>query len=75
MVIILDTRSGRAYNFRTRKSAGLFIGVSQPTLREWLKTPFFLHKFFIITETTKGKQRTSEKMLAEDILVPLKPLI
>ncbi len=75
MVVIIDTRSGRAYNFRFRKDAALLLGVSLPTLRGWLKNPFFLYRTFIITEATKSKQRISEQYLAEDLLVPLKPLI
>ena len=55
MIVIIDTGKGEAYNFKTRKDAGQFIGVSLPTLRGWLTEPFFLHKTLIITSTGNGK--------------------
>lgn len=63
MIVILDTAKGKAYNFRTRKEAGEFIGVSQPTLRAWLSEPFFLHKTLIITITSHEKVKKSNRAL------------
>lgn len=63
MVIFLNTVDGKAYHFETRKEAGAFAGVTQPTLRKWLSNPFFLYKTFIITETRNGKAKETKKML------------
>jgi len=63
MIVILDTEKGRALNFRYRKEGALFLDVSQPTLRKWLKEPFYLHKTFIITSTGNGKIEESQKIL------------
>ncbi len=68
MVIILDTSKGKAYHFRTRKRAGEFMGITQPTLRRWLDYPFFLHKTLIITETRNGKPEQTEKELVDQVI-------
>jgi len=65
MIIVLDTAQGQAFNFKTRREAGEFIGVSRPTLREWLKSPFYLHKSLIITHTSNEKVEESRKALFE----------
>jgi len=54
---------GEAYNFKTRKDAGRFIGVSLPTLRAWLTHPFFLYRTLIITDTGNGKLEKSKRAL------------
>jgi hypothetical protein len=63
MVIILDTTEGKSYHFKTRKDAGNFAGVTQPTLRGWLAHPFFLYKSFIITESNHEKISETKKIL------------
>lgn len=63
MIVILDTASGEAYNFKYRKDSAEFIGVSVPTLRGWLQNPFFLHKNLIITEAGNGKMESSLRAL------------
>ena len=63
MVVILDTADGQAYNFKTRKQAGEFIGVSLPTLRGMLGEPFFLYHSLIITNTTNEKVQKSNRAL------------
>lgn len=63
MIVILDTAKGKDYNFTTRKDAGEFIGVSRPTLRGWLKSPFYLHKSLIITHTSNEKVQRSKRAL------------
>ena len=63
MIIILDTTSGIAYNFTTRNAAAEFIGISRPTLRGWLKKPFFLSKSLIITHTSNEKVQSSKRAL------------
>jgi arginine/ornithine N-succinyltransferase beta subunit len=75
MIVIIDTKSGKTYNFKTRKSAGTFIGVSQPTLREWLKNPFYLYRVLIITETDKRKLQAGERELAERALLVQKQFV
>jgi len=65
MIVIIDTEKGEAYNFKTRKDAGKFIGVSMPTLRGWLEHPFFLYRKFIITMTGNEKIEKSKKALYE----------
>jgi hypothetical protein len=67
MIVIIDTTKGEAYNFKTRKDAGQFIGVSLPTLRNWLTNPFFLYRTLIITSTGNGKIEKSKAALAERI--------
>lgn len=63
MIVILDTTKGRAHNFKTRKDAGEFIGCSLPTLRGWLKKPFYLHRSLIITHTSNEKVQQSKRAL------------
>ncbi len=63
MVIILDAENGKALNFRYRKDAGKYLGVSQPTLRRWLDSPFFLYRKFIITETGYEKIEQGREQL------------
>jgi len=63
MIVILDTATGEAYNFKFRKEAGEFIGVSLPVLRLWLKEPFYLYKTLIITNTTNEKVLKSNREL------------
>jgi len=63
MIVILDTASGEAYNFKFRKDSAEFIGVSVPTLRGWLQEPFFLYKTLIITEAGNGKIESSLRAL------------
>lgn len=63
MIVILDTTKGRAHNFGTRTAAAEFIGVSRPTLRGWLKSPFYLHKTLIITHTSNEKVQQSKRAL------------
>jgi len=67
MIVIIDTTQGEAYNFKTRKDAGRFIGVSLPTLRGWLTHPFFLYRTLIITSTGNGKIEKSKKALNDKI--------
>lgn len=75
MVIVIDTKAGKTYNFKFRKSAGEFIGVSQPTLRDWLLNPFFLYRTLIITETDKKKLQAGERELAERRLTVQKQFV
>ncbi len=63
MIVILDTAKGESYNFRFRKEAAEFMGVSLPTLRGWLGHPFFLYKTLIITHTSNEKIRRSNHAL------------
>ena len=63
MIVILDTAKGQAYNFKFRKEAAEFIGVSLPTLRGWLAEPFYLYKTLIITHTTNEKILKSNREL------------
>lgn len=63
MIVILDTAAGQDYNFRFRKDAAEFIGISQPVLRTWLKEPFYLHKTLIITHTSNEKVLRSNREL------------
>lgn len=63
MIVVLDTAKGHAHNFKTRKDAGEFIGISLPTLRAWLKEPFYLHKTLIITHTSNEKVKKSNRAL------------
>ena len=63
MIVILDTTKGRSFNFGTRTAAAEFIGVSRPTLRGWLKNPFYLHKTLIITHTSNEKVQQSKRAL------------
>jgi len=63
MVIILDTAKGEAYNFKFRKEAAEFMGVSLPTLRSWLAEPFYLYKTLIITHTSDEKVTKSNREL------------
>lgn len=63
MVVILDTAKGQAHNFTTRTAAAEFIGVSRPTLRGWLKSPFYLYKTLIITHTSNEKIKESREAL------------
>lgn len=63
MIVILDVAKGQAYNFKYRKDAAEFIGVSLPTLRTWLAEPFYLHKTSIITITTDEKILKSNREL------------
>jgi hypothetical protein len=65
MIVILDTAKGQSYNFKTRKEAGEFIGVSLPTLRGWLAAPFYLHESLIITHTSNEKIQTSRRALVK----------
>jgi hypothetical protein len=58
MIVILDTAKGEKHEFKFRKDAAEFISVSLPTLRTWLKEPFYLHKTLIITYTN-GKSKKS----------------
>jgi len=63
MIIILDTADGQAYNFRTRKEASEFLGVSRPTLRGWLTNQFYLYRTLIITHTSNEKITKSNREL------------
>ncbi len=63
MIVIIDTSKGHAHNFKTRKDAGEFIGISLPTLRAWLRDPFYLHKTLIITHTSNEKVEKSNRAL------------
>ena len=60
MIVILDTAKGEKHDFKFRNEAAQFIGVSLPTLRSWLKEPFYLHKTLIITYTN-GKAKKEEQ--------------
>jgi len=68
MVVILDTATGAALNFRTRKQAAEFIGVSLPTLRTMLSEPFFLYKSLIITITNHEKIKKGERELLYKVM-------
>ncbi len=63
MIVIIDAGKGIVYNFKTRKDAGEFIGVTRPTLRKWLTNPFYLHKTLIITHTSNEKVQQSNRAL------------
>lgn len=63
MIVILDTSDGEAYNFTTRNAASEYLKVSTPTLREWLKQPFYLHKTLIVTHTSNEKVKASRQAL------------
>lgn len=67
MIAILDMTTGEAFNFKTRKETAQFIGVSLPTLRGWLKRPFYLHETFILTQIGNGKIERSRSALAAKI--------
>lgn len=64
MVIILDLNTGTTYNFKTKKAAGRFLGVSAPTLRGWLRHPFFLWRSLILTATDEEKVKKSLEALS-----------
>lgn len=63
MVIILDVKQGEALNFKTRKESAAYLGITAPTLRKWLKEPFFLYRTFIITDIGNGKIERSREAL------------
>ena len=63
MIVILDTANGQAYNFKTRVEASQFLGVSRPTLRTWLASPFYLYRTLIITHTSNEKVIRSNREL------------
>lgn len=63
MVIIIDTAEGATYHFRLRKEAAKFVGVSLPTFRRWLETPFFFYRTLIIVLTSQDKaEQTARKI-------------
>ena len=67
MIVILDTAKGQKHEFKFRKDAAEFMGVSLPTLRTWLKEPYYLHKTLIITFTNNGTtKKTSSVSGSED---------
>ena len=68
MIVILDTAKGQALNFKTRKEAAQFIGVSLPTLRSMLAEPFYLFKTLILTNTTHEKiKRGNRELVYKDM--------
>lgn len=65
MVIIIDTSCGEVYNYRTRKAAYQFMGMSEPTFRKYAERPFFFYRSFIVTCTSKDIIERSEQRLIE----------
>jgi hypothetical protein len=66
MIVILDTAKGEKHEFKFRKDAAEFISVSLPTLRTWLKEPFYLHKTLIITFANNGTQKKATVQRSSD---------
>ncbi len=63
MIIILDTQRGEVYHFKTRISAGEFLCVSQPTLRGWLKHPFYFYRTLIIILTSDDRAKHTARLV------------
>ena len=63
MIVMLDTQSGDVYHFKTRIAAAKFLKVSPPTLRDWLRHPFFLYRTLVIILTNEERQRETEAVI------------
>lgn len=63
MVIILDTSKGESYYFTTKKEAGRFLKITQPTLRKYLQSPFYLYRKLILTESNKARIAETKSMV------------
>jgi hypothetical protein len=63
MIIILDMQRGEVYHFTTRKKAAGFLKVSAPTLRAWLKFPFYLYRFLLIILTSDERAKQTDRLI------------
>lgn len=68
MVIIINVHRGEVYDFKTRKRAGEYLGITQRTLRKWLSHPFYLHESFIIL-SINGKRETKNTTMDSPAMV------
>lgn len=62
MIVILDMQRGEVYHFKKRKDAAVFLKVSAPTLRAWLKFPFYLYRFLLIILTSEERAKQTERL-------------
>lgn len=69
MIVILDTATGQAHHFSTRRKASVFLNVSARTLRRWLVMPFYLNKNYIILFTSQELSRLTDKQFPEVVKV------
>lgn len=64
MIIALNVETGKGLFFTTKKEACFFLGLTPPTLRKYMKKDFYLHKSWILSESSQSRIAETKRVVA-----------